>query len=126
MHKFKYLVVVFVVLLMNACTSIQKKSFISSFDTFISDVETNYKTYKEKDWEEADLIYKNLMDVDYVKYQTSLTDAENSHVNTLIGKYQALKLKSSLFGIKNQLQNVIQQGTTIVNEIVSDTALFNE
>jgi len=109
---------------MNSCTSIQKKSFISSFDTFISDVETNYKTYKEEDWEEADLIYKNLIDVDYVKYQTSLTDAENSHVNTLIGKYQALKLKSSLFGIKNQLQNVIQQGTTIIDEIVSDTTLL--
>ncbi len=97
---------------MNACTSIQKKSFINSFDTFVSDVETNYKTYNEKDWEEADMTYKNLMDVDYVKYQTYLTDAENSHVNTLIGKYQALKLKSSLFGIKNQLQNVIQQGTS--------------
>lgn len=124
MHKFKYLVVVFVVLLMNACTSIQKKSFISSFDTFISDVETNYKTYKEKDWEEADLTYKTLMDVDYVKYQTYLTDAENSHVNSLIGKYQALKLKSSFLGIKNQLQNVIQQGTTIIDEIVSDTTLL--
>ena len=102
MHKFKYLLVVFVVLLMNACTSLQKKSFISSFDTFISDVETNYKTYKEKDWEEADLKYKNLMEGDYVKYQTYLTDAENSHVNTLIGKYQAMKLKSSLFGIKTK------------------------
>ena len=124
MHKFKYLVVVFVVLLMNACTSIQKKSFISSFDTFISDVETNYKSYKEKDWEEADLTYKTLMDVDYVKYQTYLTDAENSHINSLIGKYQALKLKSSFLGIKNQLQNVIQQGTTIIDEIVSDTTLL--
>ena len=101
MHKFKYLVVVFVVLLMNACTSIQKKSFISSFDT-----------------------YKTLMDVDYVKYQTYLTDAENSHINSLIGKYQALKLKSSFLGIKNQLQNVIQQGTTIIDEIVSDTTLL--
>jgi hypothetical protein len=124
MHKLKYILLFVTVLLMNSCTSIQKKSFINSFDSFISDVETNYKTYKEKDWEEADLIYKNLMDVDYVKYQTSLTDAENSHVNTLIGKYQALKLKSSLFGIKNQLQNVIQQGTTIIDEIVSDTTLL--
>lgn len=124
MHKLKYLLILVVVLLMNSCTSVQKKSFIHSFDSFISDVEANYKTYKEKDWEEADLRYKNLIDVDYVKYQTYLTDAENSHVNTLIGKYQALKLKSSLFGIKNQLQNVIQQGTTIVNEIVSDTTLL--
>lgn len=124
MHKLKNLLLFFVVLHMNSCTSVQKKSFISSFDTFISDVETNYKTYKEEDWEEADLIYKNLMDVDYVKYQTYLTDAENSHVNTLIGKYQAFKLKSSLFGIKNQLQNVIQQGTTIIDEIVSDTTLL--
>ena len=124
MLRLKYLTIFFAVFIMNSCTSIQKKSFISSFDTFISDVETNYKTYKEEDWEEADLIYKNLIDVDYVKYQTSLTDAENSHVNTLIGKYQALKLKSSLFGIKNQLQNVIQQGTTIIDEIVSDTTLL--
>ncbi|HQX02514.1 MAG TPA: hypothetical protein PKZ44_00235 [Flavobacterium sp.] len=126
MLRLKYLTIFFAVYVMNSCTSMQKKSFISSFDSFILDVETNYKIYKEKDWEEADLIYKNLIEVDYVKYQTSLTDAENSHVNTLIGKYQALKLKSSLFGIKKQLQNVIQQGTTIVNEIVSDTTLFNE
>jgi len=90
----------------------------------VSDVEANYKSYNEKEWEEADLKFENLIKVEYVKYQSSLTDAENSQINTLIGKYQAIKLKSSLLGIKNQFQDIIEQGTSFVNELELDTTLL--
>ncbi len=90
----------------------------------MSDVEANYKSYNEKEWEEADLKFENLIKVEYVKYQSSLTDAENSQINTLIGKYQAIKLKSSLLGIKNQFQDIIEQGTSFVNELELDTTLL--
>jgi hypothetical protein len=124
MLKHKYLLFFIVVLLINSCTSIQKKSFVNSFNFFVSDVEANYKSYNEKEWEEADLKFENLIKVEYVKYQSSLTDAENSQINTLIGKYQAIKLKSSLLGIKNQFQNIIEQGTSFVNELELDTTLL--
>lgn len=124
MHKLKYLVLFVVVLFMNSCTSIQKKSFISSFDSLIADVESNYKTYKTEDWEAADLKYRQLMDIDYEKYKTSFTDAENSHVNKLIGKYQALKLKSTIISTKNEFGNILEQVGTIVDEIAKDTSLI--
>lgn len=124
MLKHKYLLFFIVVLLINSCTSIQKKSFVNSFNSFVSDVEANYKSYNEKEWEEADLKFENLIKVEYVKYQSSLTDAENSQINTLIGKYQAIKLKSSLLGIKNQFQDIIEQGTSFVNELELDTTLL--
>lgn len=126
MHKYNYLVIVFALMLINSCTSLQKKSFISNFESFVADVETNYKTYKEKDWEEAELRYKNLIDVDYVKYQTSFTDEENKHVNTLIGKYQALKVKSSINGFKKGLNDIMEQVGAAVDEIASDTTLFKD
>ena len=124
MLKYTYLLFFIVVLLINSCTSIQKKSFVNSFNSFVSDVEANYKSYNEKEWEEADLKFENLIKVEYVKYQTSLTDAENSQINTLIGKYQAIKLKSSLLGIKNQFKDFIEQGTSFVNELELDTTLL--
>ncbi len=124
MLKHTYLFFFIVVLLISSCTSIQKKSFVNSFNSFVSDVEANYKSYNEKEWEEADLKFENLIKVEYVKYQSSLTDAENSQINTLIGKYQAIKLKSSLLGIKNQFQDIIEQGTSFVNELELDTTLL--
>lgn len=124
MHNVKYLLFILILLQIIACTSVKKKKFIKQFDVFIIGVETNYKTYNENDWKEADLIYNNLIDIEYAKYRTSLTDAENSHVNILIGKYKGLKLKTSLFSIKDQLRNVIQQRTTMIDEIVSDITLI--
>jgi hypothetical protein len=124
MQKIKYLFLFIVFLNLNGCISVQKKSYIDNFETFVSDVEANYKTYSEKDWEEADLKYENFTEVDYKKYNNSLTESENSHLNTLIGKYEAIKLKAGILGIKSQLQNSIQQASTFIDEIVSDTTLL--
>lgn len=124
MHKLFYFLVCIAFLIFQSCSFIQKKSLISDFDSFISKVEFNYKTFKEKDWNEADLKFKKLTEVDYVKCQQNLTDDENAHINTLIGKYEALKIKAAFLDGKNKIKNLIQQGSTIVNEIVSDSTIL--
>ena len=44
--------------------------------------------------------------------------------NTLIGKYEALKIKAAFLEGKNKIKNLIQQGSIIVNEIVSDSNIL--
>jgi len=112
------------IFLVYSCDSLQKNNFISSFNTFISNTEMNYKNFNDKDWEEADFKYKNFVEIEYKKYYTKFSDDENKQVNILIGKYQALKLKSSITEVKNTILNKIEQVKTIVNEVAADTTLI--
>lgn len=107
-----------------SCNPIQKKIFINKFESFIADVELNYTNYNEEDWMSADVKYREFIDNQYVQYQPDFTQEENNHVNALIGKYQALKIKAGIFKVKNKIKDKLDQIITTVDEIASDTTLF--
>jgi cell division protein FtsL len=95
---------------------------MTSFDSFVTKVSRNYNTYTEKEWQEADKEFTDFTEVEYVKYESIMTEEETGKVNSLIGKYEAYKLKAGLGGLKNQISNSIQQGAAMLKEIASDSS----
>ena len=106
-------------LIVQSCES--KKSYISEFDEFVSETSTNYKKFSDKDWAKADTTFAHFEARDYPKWQSELTKEEFSHVNELIGKYQALKVKSSLNDLKDGVNNFMEQTGAFINALVSDS-----
>lgn len=120
----KYLSFLLVCICLCSCNSIQKKIFISKFESFVKDVELNYTKYNEEDWLNADEKYREFVDNQYLQFQSDLTQDENNHINALIGKYQALKIKAGILKVKNKIKDKLDQIITTVDEIASDTTLF--
>ena len=55
------------------------------------------------------------------KWNKDLTSDENAHINELKGKYQALKVKAALKDMKNELNDIIEQSKSFVEELISDS-----
>ena len=105
--------------LFQSCES--KKSYISKFDEFVSETSTNYKNFSETEWAKADSTFAHFEKEYSNKWNKDLTPDENAHINELKGKYQALKLKSGIKDIKNELNDIIEQSKSFVKELISDT-----
>lgn len=120
----RYLSFLLICICLCSCNSIQKEIFISKLESFVLDVESNYKKYNEEDWNDADLKYREFMDNQYEHYQPYFTQEENNHVNALMGKYQALKIKAGIIKVKNKIKDKLDQIITTVDEIATDTTLF--
>ena len=106
-------------LILQSCES--KKSYISKFDEFVSETSTNYKNFSETEWAKADSTFAHFEKEYSNKWNKDLTPDENAHINELKGKYQALKLKSGIKDIKNELNDIIEQSKSFVKELISDT-----
>jgi hypothetical protein len=120
----RYLSFLLICICLCSCNSIQKEIFISKLESFVLDVESNYKKYNEEDWNDTDLKYREFMDNQYEHYQPYFTQVENNHVNALMGKYQALKIKAGIIKVKNKIKDKLDQIITTVDEIATDTTLF--
>ena len=121
-----YLSFLLICICLCSCNSIQKEIFISKLESFVLDVESNYKKYNEEDWNDTDLKYREFMDNQYEHYQPYFTQVENNHVNALMGKQQALKIKAGIIKVKNKIKDKLDQIITTVDEIATDTTLFKE
>ena len=106
-------------LILQSCES--KKSYISKFDEFVSETSTNYKNFSETEWAKADTTFAHFEKEYSNKWNKDLTPDENAHINELKGKYQALKVKSGIKDIKNELNDIIEQSKSFVKELISDT-----
>ena len=106
-------------LILQSCES--KKSYISKFDEFVSETSTNYKNFSETEWAKADSTFAHFEKEYSNKWNKDLTTDENAHINELKGKYQALKVKSGIEDMKNELNDIIEQSKSFVKELISDT-----
>ena len=106
-------------LILQSCES--KKTYISKFDEFVSETSTNYKNFSETEWAKADSTFAHFEKEYSNKWNKDLTTDENAHINELKGKYQALKVKSGIEDMKNELNDIIEQSKSFVKELISDT-----
>ena len=106
-------------LILQSCES--KKSYISKFDEFVSETSTNYKNFSETEWAKADSTFAHFEKEYSNKWNKDLTSDENAHINELKGKYQALKVKAALKDMKNELNDIIEQSKSFVEELISDS-----
>jgi hypothetical protein len=100
-----------------SCNSLSSDAYISNFYDFVASVEKEYQDYQSNDWEKKDLIFEQFSEVDYEKYKSNLTSTQNTEVNRLIGKYQAIKIKSAINSTSLQLNNVLEQAGGLLEEL---------
>ena len=106
-------------LILQSCES--KKSYISKFDEFVSETSTNYKNFSETEWANADTTFAHFEKEYSNKWNKDLTSDENAHINELKGKYQALKVKAALKDMKKEVNDIIEQSKSFVEELISDS-----
>ena len=109
------------IILLQSCET--KKSYISKFDEFVSETSSNYKNFSEKDWVRVDSTFALLENDGLNKWRNELTPDESKHVNELKGKYYALKVKAGFEGVKNGLNDLIDQTDSFLKELTSDSTL---
>ena len=105
--------------LFQSCES--KKTYISKFDEFVSETSTNYKNFSETDWAKADTTFAHFENEYSNKWNKDLTADENTRINELKGKYQALKVKAGLLDLKKGVNDLIEQSKSFVEELTSDS-----
>ena len=115
------LICLLVLLGLSSCESMRIDNFMNNLESFVNEVELKCENYDEVDWQVADKKYENFIEIKYPELKGAMTVAEKSKANTLIGKYQALKFKSGLRSIKSELQDVIEQGQSMINEVLKDS-----
>ena len=106
---------------LQSCES--KQSFMSKFDSFVSETSTNYKNYSETDWAKADTTYAHF-DKEYSnKWNKDFTPDEKARFNELKGKYLAIKVKAGLLDLKNGLKDLMEQSKSFVEELGLDSTI---
>jgi hypothetical protein len=92
-----------------SCQEVMKSSYISEFETFITDLEKKSGEYKAEDWAKADIVYKKLAEEDFKKYEAQLTAEERGKVNNLKGIYYSIYAKSKIKDIGTDFKDAMQQ-----------------
>jgi type I restriction-modification system DNA methylase subunit len=113
----------FYILLFSSCKFYTKKSYISTLDTFVIETNNNYKDFTNKDWNEADSLYSNFQD-DYSEIRSELSNEESARINKLLGRYQAIRIKSQINNVKYDMDDMMQQANSFIKEITSDSTLI--
>ena len=106
-----------------SCNTSSKETFIENFGAFIADVDTSSKNYSKADWQTADEQFSDFKDNQFPQWEDLMSPTEKANVNKMIGKYQALQIKKGIQDIKSEVNDVIDQSKTVINEIVSDSTL---
>jgi type I restriction-modification system DNA methylase subunit len=113
----------FFILLFSSCEFYTKKVYITTLDTFIIETNNNYKDFTNQDWNEADSLYSNFQD-DYSEIRSELSNEESTRVNKLLGRYQAIRIKSQINNVKYDMDDMMQQANSFIKEITSDSTLI--
>lgn len=124
-HLLGFLIVGSILLTGNicSCNTSSKETFIENFGAFIADVDTSSKNYSNADWQTADEQFSDFKDNQFPQWEDLMSPTEKANVNKMIGKYQALQIKKGIQDIKSEVNDVIDQSKTVINEIVSDSTL---
>ena len=116
----QYTLVFSIFLLLFSCTVEKGEAYISDFNKFITSVEENYLTYSQEDWDKADKKFNTLSTIQYQKCKEQLSSEQNTEINKLIGKYQALRLQSMINSTGSQINNMLEQAAGFAEEFLND------
>ncbi|MFV5692181.1 DUF6565 domain-containing protein [Flavobacterium sp. LT1R49] len=115
------------VTLLSACSlDNNRESYISNLDSFVKSTSENYKNFEEEDWKKADSLFANFQTVGHKKWKSEFTPEESVHVNELMGKYHAIKVKAGILNLKEGVNDMIQQAVSFINKIATDSTLTKQ
>src|SRR5690606_5513918 len=121
----KIFIIIMYAILFISCESMKQDQYIESFASFVSEIEKNYTTYKQEDWDKAYEKYEFYTTIEYEKHKDKLAEAQKSEINKLIGRYNGIKIKATVITAKAKIKNIIEQvGST--NEITKDSTIIQQ
>lgn len=87
-----------------ACNSSQ--SAINDLETLLHEIETNYQSYTDEDWENMSISYSTIEE-ELAKYE--YTDEELKKIGRLKGKCMGYLTKRSLKDLKKQIKDLTKE-----------------
>lgn len=86
-------------------------------DAFVDDVEMNYASYTEEDWQVADLKY-NQFKVEFAKKYDKLTQPEKDIVNQSFGRYDAIIAKDKVEDVVDDIKSTVKDAGEWIKGVV--------
>ena len=127
---YKYLYILFLILILNSCVS-KKDKFISKLDTTVEYVSQNQQSFTSEMLEVYNSKIIELRENQFSIYRSKMTIEEINKVNLLFGRYDALviqielgefinDLKDDFDQGVNDLKDGLDQGVNMVNELLAE------
>ena len=106
-------------LLLSACTniSVSKSEYISTYESWVEQLKSNYKNYNESDWAKVEKEFNAYNQQEYNKYKDQLTDSERMKVDNLTGQYYAVFAKYQGIRIKQEMKSIFNEVDGMVKEL---------
>jgi hypothetical protein len=110
--------------ILSSCTSYKQKEVKNNLESLITDIEKNNSNYTEQDWETKNKEFEIILSKEYLPIKDKLNEEQRLEINRLIGKYEAIKIKSGINRFKGILKDGFQQLESIITELSNDTTLL--
>lgn len=111
-------------MLLTSCQEDSKEAFVNNFETFVTEVEANSKSYTELDWNAADETFEDFTNVQYQNWKVTMSSTEKTKFNQLMGKYNALKIKKNIGDFKEDIKDIYDQTKSTFDELINDSTLL--
>lgn len=108
----KLIFLIAAVFCMASCKSLPEK-----IEIFVSDVETNYKTYTEVDWLEKDQKMAEFK-LEYAKKADKLSQYERDYINKAFGRYDAVVAKAKVGEAVSGVKGLIKDAGRYIEGLV--------
>ena len=94
---------------LDGCSLNSKEKYLKEFNEFVNDIEVNYRNFTSKDWELKELRYHEYVGKYYSRFESKLSDEDQTFIGHLKSSYQLLKIKSKAKNINEKASDGLHQ-----------------
>ena len=98
-----------------------KFAIVDRVNDFVNEVEANYSTYSDVDWQVATQKYDEFK-VEFAKKYDRLSQAERDLINQAFGRYDAVVAKDKVEDVVNGLKNTVKDAGEWLKGVVDGVA----
>jgi len=91
-----------------SCSPLSKEQYLKNYESFLSDIAENHRSYTDKDWEKKNEKFRMFSEVWFEKFKADFTWQERLKITGYQAKfhyYSALRQTSSMFKIMHDAMN---------------------
>lgn len=97
--------------------TLTKGQYLTSFEKFVAEVEANYSSYGDAEWQKSNARYTELSEALYYKFKSDLTADDLEYTDRLKGRYRACQAKYKIEQAREGLQHLYNQGKSFIEHV---------